>query len=85
MENIIIDALGNKVVEGEMIAFQKTINKVRVFVHSYYRSLEDGKINVEVFGFSTSPENVEMIKSKIKKNYTIKLNSNFYKLVKKNK
>lgn len=80
----VTDNFGNTVVPGELVGFHKTIAGNKVFIHGKYDYLEDGKLHIITFGFSTDLLNdPEELKKKIKREYRIKENSKFYKVVKK--
>ena len=79
------DNFGNTVVPSELVGFHKTIVGNRVFIYGKYDYLEDGKLHIITFGFSTDLLNdPEELKKKGKGEYRIKENSKFYKVVKKN-
>lgn len=85
MIGTITDNFGNTVVPGELVGFHKTIVGNKVFIYGKYDCLEDGKLHIITFGFNTDLLNdPEELKKKIKKEYRIKENSKFYKVVKKN-
>lgn len=83
-KDAVTDNLGNIVVPGELIGFRKTIAGNGVFIYGKYDYLEDGKLHIITFGFKTDLLNeLEELKKKIKREYRIKENSKFYKVVKK--
>ena len=80
----VTDNFGNTVVPGELVGFYKTIVANKVFIYGKYDYLEDGKLHIITFGFDTDLLNEpEELKKKIKGEYRIKVNSKFYKVVKK--
>lgn len=80
----VTDNLGNIVVPGELVGFHKTIVGNKVFIYGKYDCLNDGKLHIVTFGFSTDLLNgPEELKKKIKGEYWVKENSKFYKVVKK--
>lgn len=80
----VTDNFENTVVPGELVGFHKTIAGNKVFIYGKYDCLEDGKLHIITFGFSTDLLNdPEDLKKKIKGEYRIKENSKFYKVVKK--
>ena len=84
IKGAVTDNFGNTVVPGELVGFHKTIAGNKVFIHGKYDYLEDGKLHIVTFGFSTDLLNdPEELKKKIKGEYRIKENSKFYKVVKK--
>ena len=84
MIGTVTDNFGNTVVPGELVGFHKTIVGNKVFIYGKYDCLEDGKLHIITFGFETDLLNdPEELKKKIKREYIIKENSKFYKVVKK--
>ena len=84
INDAVIDNFGNTVVPGELVGFHKTIVGNKVFIYGKYDYLEDGKLHIITFGFKTNlPNDPEELKNKIKREYRIKENSKFYKVVKK--
>ena len=84
INDAVIDNFGNTVVPGELVGFHKTIVGNKVFIYGKYDYLEDGKLHIITFGFKTNLLNdPEELKKKIKREYRIKENSKFYKVVKK--
>ena len=84
INDAVTDNFGNTVVPDELVGFYKTIVGNRVFIYGKYDYLEDGKLHIITFGFSTDLLNdPEELKKKIKREYRIKENSKFYKVVKK--
>lgn len=80
----VTDNFGNTVVPGELVGFHKAIVGNKVFIYGKYDCLEDGKLHIITFGFNTDLLNdPEELKKKIKREYRIKENSKFYKVVKK--
>ena len=80
----VTDNFGNTVVPCELVGFYKTIVGNRVFIYGKYDYLEDGKLHIITFGFITDLLNdPEELKKKVKREYRIKENSKFYKVVKK--
>ena len=85
INDAVTDNFGNTVVPDELVGFYKTIVGNRVFIYGKYDYLEDGKLHIITFGFSTDLLNdPEELKKKVKGEYRIKENSKFYKVVKKN-
>ena len=86
-ENIkgaVTDNFGHALVPVELVGFYKTIVGNKVFIYGKYDYLEDGKLHIITFGFSTDLLNdPEELKKKVKGEYRIKENSKFYKVVKK--
>lgn len=84
IKGAVTDNFGNTVVPGELVGFHKTIVGNKVFIYGKYDYLDDGKLHIITFGFSTDLLNdPEELKKKIKGEYRIKENSKFYKVVKK--
>ena len=84
IKGVVMDSFGNNVVPGELVGFYKTIVGNKVFIYGKYDCLEDGKLHIVTFGFSTDLLNdPEELKKKVKGEYRIKENSKFYKVVKK--
>lgn len=83
-KDIVTDNFGNTVVSGELVGFHKTIVGNKVFIYGKYDCIGDGKLHIITFGFKTNLLNdPEELKKKIKREYRIKENSKFYKVVKK--
>ena len=84
INDVVTDNFGNTVVPSELVGFHKTIVGNKVFIYGKYDYLEDGKLHIITFGFKTNLLNdTEELKKKIKREYRIKENSKFYKVVKK--
>ena len=84
IKGVVMDSFGNTVVPDELVGFYKTIVGNKVFIYGKYDYLEDGKLYIITFGFKTNlPNDPEELKKKIKREYRIKENSKFYKVVKK--
>lgn len=84
MIGAVTDNFGNIIVLGELVGFRKTIAGNGVFIYGKYDYLEDGKLHIITFGFKSDLLNdPEELKKKIKREYRIKENSKFYKVVKK--
>ena len=85
INDAVTDNFGNTVVPDELVGFYKTIVGNKVFIYGKYDYLEDGKLHIITFGFSTDLLNdPEELKKKVKGEYRIKENSKFYRVVKKN-
>lgn len=84
IKGAVTDNFGNIVVPGELVGFHKTVVGNKVFIYGKYDYLEGDKLHIITFGFKTDLLNdPEELKKKIKREYRIKENSKFYKVVKK--
>ena len=84
IKGAVTDNFGNTVVPGELVGFHKTIVGNKVFIYGKYDCLDDSKLHIITFGFSTDLLNdPEELKNTVKGEYRIKENSKFYKVVKK--